>query len=269
MLGTRYEEYTHFENNLPFLLVPDIRITPETRRAEANWHTNLELKLCTEGQGSVLLDTRCVPFCAGDVMVINSNVLHHTNATNALTYTALIVSASFCAQIDINPLEIQFREKITEPKFTGMLYELIETYQNVTLSCRLAKCHRLMLDILIYLKENYQTAAQPQKQDRNYDTIKDAIRFIRENYAQKLSLDRIARAVLTDKFTLSRAFKKYTNYTVVQYINNFRCQKAADLISEGTAVSEAALQCGFTNISFFTKTFKAHLGDLPSHFKTK
>ena len=54
-----------------------------------------------------------------------------------------------------------------------------------------------------------------------------------------------------DKYTLSREFKKLTGMTIVQYINSYRCKKAAEYIASGTSVSEAANMCCFTNMSFF------------------
>ncbi|MBR6603969.1 MAG: AraC family transcriptional regulator, partial [Clostridia bacterium] len=46
----------------------------------------------------------------------------------------------------------------------------------------------------------------------------------------------------------------------------YRCKKASELISEGLSVSEAALKCGFSNMSFFTRTFREYIGCLPSKF---
>ena len=55
MLGTRYEDYSSLEGKLPFKLVIDRRVTPDTYSPEANWHDNLELQLCTDGKGYVTL----------------------------------------------------------------------------------------------------------------------------------------------------------------------------------------------------------------------
>ena len=47
-------------------------------------------------------------------------------------------------------------------------------------------------------------------------------------------------------------------------LNEYRCMKAAEYISDGKSVSKAASPCGFDNNSFFTKTFKRYIGALPS-----
>ena len=63
------------------------------------------------------------------------------------------------------------------------------------------------------------------------EDIKNAIVYIRSNFEKKLSLDGIAQAVYVDKFQLSREFKKLTGKTVVEYINDYRCRRAAEYLS--------------------------------------
>jgi AraC-like DNA-binding protein len=102
---------------------------------------------------------------------------------------------------------------------------------------------------------------------RSRSTVKQAVRYIRENADRRLLLDEIARSVCADKFSLCRAFKQFTGYTLVEYSSLCRCQRAADFLADGRAVSEAAALCGFDNLSFFTKTFKRYMGALPSQYK--
>ena len=61
MLGTRHEEYSKFENNLPFSFSKGINITSSTYSHEANWHDNPEIQLCTSGNGTVMLDEKTIP----------------------------------------------------------------------------------------------------------------------------------------------------------------------------------------------------------------
>mgnify|MGYP002519925783 CR=1 FL=1 len=56
MLSTRYEEYVNFNNNLPFVLSAGLKRTLTNRSTAANWHDNIEIQICTEGEGYVLLD---------------------------------------------------------------------------------------------------------------------------------------------------------------------------------------------------------------------
>ena len=81
MLGTRYEEYEQMKNGLPFVLNAGIRRDRYNLSKETNWHENLEIQFCVNGEGELLSDGRRYPFCENDVAVINSNSIHYTVPT--------------------------------------------------------------------------------------------------------------------------------------------------------------------------------------------
>ena len=202
------------------------------------------------------------------IAVVNSNVIHHTNTTDRIKYDCLIIDTAFCSQININTSFLNFKPLIKSDLLLNLHKEFKSVYEDTNNIYRVAKLYRLIIEILIELSEN-QTVAD-SKNDANlksFKAVKTAIKYIRKNYHTKMSLDEISKASLIDKFTLSRDFKKITNQTVVQYINSYRCQKAANFICAGLTVSEAAKSCGFTNMSFFTKTFKHYMGCMPNSYK--
>ena len=149
-----------------------------------------------------------------------------------------------------------------------MYIQLRSAYNDTDNIYRVPKLIKTVIEILIELCENH-TTTKDRKTSKSFKPIKKAIKFIRENYEKKLTLDMIAQNSLIDKYTLSKEFKKVTNHTVIQYINSHRCKKAANYISSGMTVSEAAKLCGFTNMSFFTKTFKTYIGTMPHTYKNK
>lgn len=268
MLGTRYEEYTVFDNNLPYIFTRGINVTSAIYSQEANWHENLELQLCTEGRGYVSMDEKKYEFPENCIAVINSNVLHHTSALDSLKYDCLIIDTAFCKQAGIDPALLEFAPCFESSNISALFSRLYETQENTRDVCRRARLNEIILKILIELRENHTVGENTGKiKKRSFDTVKAAIKYIRKNYGKKLSLDEISQNVYMDKFTLSKEFKKLTGRTVVQYLNSYRCKKAADYISDGASVADAARMCGFTNMSFFTKTFKSYMGCLPSQYK--
>ncbi len=268
MLGTRHEEYSKFENNLPFSFSKGINITSSTYSHEANWHDNPEIQLCTSGNGTVMLDEKTIPFFKNDVIVVNSNVLHHTNTNNNLTYHCLIIDTNFCRQMDMDPLYLEFESKPENPKISNIISKISDMYDKSDDMCRTAKLCSLVIDLLIELREHHTVSLNKNTiKKRNFEAIKSTIKYIRANYHRKLSLDELSHNAAMDKYSLAREFKKLTGKTPVQYINIYRCKKAAEQIGDGSTVSDAARMCGFTNMSFFTKTFRKYLGKYPSDCK--
>ena len=57
---------------------------------------------------------------------------------------------------------------------------------------------------------------------------------------------------------------------VLEYINSFRINRAAQLIVETQLpISEIGPRCGFTNVSNFNHLFRAHLGTTPSDYRSR
>ncbi len=268
MLGTRHEEYRFLTEDLPFVLNTDLKRTYFNRSKENNWHDNLEIQLCTEGCGTVLLNGEKFAFGKNDIVVVNSNILHYTGTDTSLTYNCLIVSTDFCNRVGIDPSILFFDPFIKSAVLVDLLSSLAEIYLNPDVPCRKAKLNKLVLEILIELAE-YHTVQKIaiDANTQKYETVKASISYIRDHYSRKISLDEISKAVLCDKYALCRAFKKLTGQTIIENLNNYRCIKAIEYLSAGYTVAQTASLCGFDNLSFFTKTFKKYIGKLPSDYK--
>ena len=63
-----------------------------------------------------------------------------------------------------------------------------------------------------------------------------------------------------------RKFKALAGMSPIDYVKNFRMNKAAELMASGMRISEVADQVGFTSSSYFAKCFKAKFGVLPKDY---
>ncbi|MBE6612549.1 MAG: helix-turn-helix domain-containing protein [Ruminococcaceae bacterium] len=268
MLPSRYEEYPGFRDQQPFRFEADIRRTYFQFSNKANWHENFELQLCTSGAGTVLLDGRQLVFSAGDVIAVAPNVIHHTGSDGEMVYDCLIFDCEFCRRSGIDPAVLRFRERIDSEVLRALFCEISRIYFDEEDECRTAELQRLALCLLIELRRHFTEDNAPPESDA-LPGVREAIRFIRQNFEQHLTLDDIAGHLYINKFVLMRQFKKATGQTVGDYLTACRCQNAMRLLEGGLSVSETALQCGFTNFSYFSKTFKRMTGCLPSVYARK
>jgi DNA-binding response OmpR family regulator len=82
---------------------------------------------------------------------------------------------------------------------------------------------------------------------------------------EQFSVEDLAAAVAFSRSQLHRKLKALTDQSPTVIIRNFRLQRAKRLLEQGAGtVSEIALEVGFGNLSYFSKTFKAAFGILPS-----
>jgi two-component system, response regulator YesN len=92
-----------------------------------------------------------------------------------------------------------------------------------------------------------------------------AIVFIRENYQNPIQLSMVAEACNVTSSYLSRLFKEYLGTNFVDYINQFRLNKAIILL-EGKkySIKEVSHLVGYQDPNYFSRIFRRHMGISPS-----
>ena len=59
-----------------------------------------------------------------------------------------------------------------------------------------------------------------------------------------------------------------TKSTPIEYLNTYRVERAArKLLNSDTSVTDISYMCGFNDLSYFIKTFKAIKGVTPAKFR--
>jgi AraC-like DNA-binding protein len=66
-----------------------------------------------------------------------------------------------------------------------------------------------------------------------------------------------------------RYFKKQTNITFTDFVNQYRIDVAKNLLMQDKNVTETCYAIGFESLSYFNKLFKKIVGENPSDFKRK
>lgn len=88
--------------------------------------------------------------------------------------------------------------------------------------------------------------------------------YILSNYMQPLRVEEIANIMGLNRRYLSRLFKEERGVSVQEYLIRVRMDAAHRHLSEGCSVKEAAMLCGYEDVSNFSKMFKAHFGKSPA-----
>lgn len=94
--------------------------------------------------------------------------------------------------------------------------------------------------------------------------------YVHQNYMHALSLESLVREFHYSKSYIIRLFHENTNMTPVEFIKRYRIEKAKERLADGTeSVLEVAIECGFQNVSYFTRSFKKYTGVTPGAFRTQ
>lgn len=97
--------------------------------------------------------------------------------------------------------------------------------------------------------------------------VEAACTFIRQHYAEHLTLEQLCRCVGLSRSTLLRAFVQAKGVTPYRYLEALRIQMARQLLGQGFSPAEAALRTGFSDQSHFTKTFSRFIGLTPGVYR--
>ncbi len=101
------------------------------------------------------------------------------------------------------------------------------------------------------------------------ELVEQAVRFIHEHYAEPITLERLAHALECSPRHLTRMFRKRMAFSPIDYLIRLRVDRAKAIIAEtDAALQEIAERVGFSDVYFFSRTFKKHTGFSPTQYKT-
>lgn len=99
-------------------------------------------------------------------------------------------------------------------------------------------------------------------------SVERAFRFLYAHYQEDLTLDMIANYANQNASALCRSFKQASGYTLFQFINRLRIEKACSLLRNSSLnVTQIAYQVGFNSLTHFHIQFKKLTGTIPNEYK--
>ncbi len=100
---------------------------------------------------------------------------------------------------------------------------------------------------------------EPETVSAGYVT--QAVEYIRNEFAQSISLDTAADKIGISPFYLSRLMKQELGVTFIEYLTMVRMSEAVRLAEEtNDTLQVIAQKTGYTNVTYFCKVFKKNMG---------
>jgi YesN/AraC family two-component response regulator len=96
----------------------------------------------------------------------------------------------------------------------------------------------------------------------------NALRYMQEHYAEKLSLNEVAEMNYISPWHLSKLLKKDTGENFINILNRIRVDNAKKLLKNpALKIYEISERVGFTDIAYFSKIFKKFAGITPNEYR--
>ena len=101
--------------------------------------------------------------------------------------------------------------------------------------------------------------------------VQTAIEYIENNYVDSgFSITKLAESMSVSEGHISRLFKSETDHSINNYLTRYRIKKAMDYLKDvNVKVYEVAEKVGYSDIAYFSNTFKKLVGKNPSDYQTK
>lgn len=261
----KFEPHLYELQTLPFIVHQKMRY-PAGSGCRSNFHKNIEILRFLEGSGQVICGEESYPVKPGDAVVINSYTAHRVCAETDICFACLIISSDFCKENGMDVTCLDF-DSTPGGNIPALLDAVITAYIREDALWQL-RVRSAALTLLVALGEKARPKAIAHTEDQTFQSVIQAISYIKDNLGRKLSVEEIATHAGFSKYYFLRLFKQVTGCTVVQYTNLLRCELARELLRSGAhSVKETAILCGFDNLSYFTGVFKKHTGMLPHTFR--
>lgn len=251
--------------------------TASNQLIPSHWHNHLEVLFIFQGTMHIVRNDEKYTINENELFVINSGDIHLTRSPGSIEVLLLQIPFELLNHSIHDYKTIRFREyfpQSEDPLFQKMvrylltmrmLYEQGEDgYQflfisNLNLFLHTLYCHYAIRQSLI----------EKNKAAKNLSWLKQVMDYVGKNYMEHISLKEVASLVALNPEYFCRSFKKYTGFTLMEYVNLIRLTHIhSDILETDDSITNIQERHGFTNYKVFNRMFKESYGCTPSKLRS-
>jgi AraC-like DNA-binding protein len=251
-----------------------------------HFHPEVEILLVIHGTGTRFVGDSVEAFVPGDLVMIGPNVSHEwcsdRNTENSISEAIYILFNTEIMGNDFwNLPESKIILKIIQQsergiKLTGKTRdEVAYLMKSIDALYGFSRITMLMTILeMIAFNGEYQYLASPVLNnainERDTERLNKVYKYVTDNFQHAISLQKAAFFANLSTAAFCRYFKKRTNKTFIQFLNEVRIGQACRLlVNENYSIAEICYTCGFNNNSYFIRQFKTITGFTPLGYRKK
>ena len=255
-------------------------------------HEYIEILYCDSGKFCTCLDGKFYDFSEGDMVVINSMESHavtrkgkETGGYICLRFLPELLYTTSAAAFDMKYVmpfilsgakhqRIFKKEEIKNTFIPELMKDTFDEYNNKNVGFELAlraNISKIFLWIVRYWHEmNLDISNEGIGDNEMISRIGKVCEYVNNNYNDDIKASEMADMINISYSYFSRIFKQYMKKSFSEYLSYVRIMHAEKILaSTDRAITDIAMECGFSATSYFIKQFKQQKGISPKQYKKR
>ena len=241
-------------------------------------HSYWQIATVSYGCGFVMLDDESYSVSEGDVIIISPETTH-------MLYVEDLTMTTYEFKFDTKDSFLLHQLQNLPQIIKGIGNDAIELSRKAVHEAQDAKLHSeqlvayIIAEIVLILsrfssdnteKESNGSYADMLVEYENDPCAAKVRKIIEDSYSTPISTSTIAKSLFLSTSYICRKFFNSYHTTPLKYLSLLRLEKARQLLeSSELSITEIALMVGFTDIHYFSRSFKSHTGLSPSEYRDR
>ena len=234
---------------------------------------------------AIWMDGTTTPLTAGDIVCVPSHMPHRTLPT-VHDNPAILFFTSFSnfhfKGMEPNRLDfpggssVLHTDGLVRQDITNLCLRMIsERYSNQVGQYFMQKAYltQLLMTIIRQITVPPKQSCSPVTFETHHKTyvVSEIRQYLSSHYAEKISLDLIARNMYLSSAYISKIFKEETGEAPINYLIKMRLERARIQLESdnGQSIKAISNSVGYDDVYYFSKLFKKYYGMSPVHYRSK
>ena len=256
-----------------------------------HWHDEVQITLITEGSFVCQVGSERVTMEPGEIIYFNRHALHQISPVEkaagklySFLWKAEILGggASDLQQNCIDPIlnsHLKYGFWGLDHPANKQLQTLLKRIINVMLErdkfyelTVYSNLSRVWMQVCDCVEnsglQDPRVRTQYLAAEKDEEKIKRALDYIQRHYSEKLTLESIAQAAMTNRSELCKCFRRVLGTTPNDFLVRYRLDEARGLLGNpNLRIADIAERTGFCSPSHFGKQFAAYMGCTPLQYR--
>lgn len=245
-------------------------------------HEEIQISYIVEGEGTLLVGDSVNYYSKGDILIIGSFLPHVFKSDTTASMNSHMLSLFFTKNSfgkgffqleELTELRKFFKRSKHGFKVSSRLRLMKHLFTQLEQASKLERFIILLELQKLASRANYKSLSSfiydKKFTDIEGNRMRNIFEFTMNNFKKNISLDTISDVANMTKNAFCKYFKRRTNKTYIEFLNEIRIEHACKLILSklDATIADISYQSGFNNISNFNRQFKMVKQMSPSAFK--